>query len=143
MLPHYALEDASAGEAWSEVWDRIKAEKRQFFVYALLRLILPTIALVALFIVLLIPGLILGGSLAAVEYSLHSVFADATGASAFVGVLLKAFFVVVALGFGLLFSICLGGPISTGVREYALIFYGGRYAPLGKMLYPTSASPGA
>ena len=44
MLPHYALEDATAGEAWEEVWDRITAEKRQFAVYALLRLILPAIA---------------------------------------------------------------------------------------------------
>jgi hypothetical protein len=142
MLPHFALGNASAGEAWVEVWARIKAEKRQFFVYALLRLILPTIALVALFLVLLIPGLILGGSLAAVEYSLHSVFADATGASAVVGVLLKVFFGLVAFGFGLLFSICLGGPISTGIREYALIFYGGRYQPLGDLLYPPDVSQG-
>ena len=44
MLPHYALEDASAGEAWSSVWARITAEKGQFFAYALLRLILPTVA---------------------------------------------------------------------------------------------------
>ena len=41
MLPHIALEDASAGEAWGSVWARIKAEKGQFFAYALLRLILP------------------------------------------------------------------------------------------------------
>lgn len=141
MLPHFALENAAAGEAWAQVWARIKAEKRQFFVYALLRLILPTIALVALFIVLLIPGLIVGGSIAALEYSLHSVFADATGASAIVGMLLKAFFILVAVGFGLLFSVCLGGPVSTGIREYALIFYGGRYQALGDLLYPTDAAP--
>ncbi|MGA3136939.1 MAG: hypothetical protein ABSC88_13200 [Terracidiphilus sp.] len=136
MLPHFALEDATAGEAWEEVWDRIKADTRQFIVYALLRLILPAIAMIGLFIVLIIPGLMLAGSVAAIEYGIHSVFADATGAAALVGVLLEVFFGVVAFGFALLAGICLGGPVSTGVREYALIFYGGRYQVLGNILYP-------
>jgi hypothetical protein len=140
MLPHYALDDATAGEAWSHVWARVTAEKRQFFVYALLRLALPIIASIALFIVLAIPGLILAGSLAAVEFGIHSTFADATGASALVGTLLQVFFGVLAFGFALLAGICLGGPISTGLREYALIFYGGRYKQLGDTLYPSSDS---
>jgi hypothetical protein len=89
-----------------------------------------------LFIVLIIPGLMLAGSVAAIEYGIHSVFADATGAAALVGVLLEVFFGVVAFGFALLAGICLGGPVSTGVREYALIFYGGRYQVLGDILYP-------
>jgi hypothetical protein len=141
LLPHFALDDASAGEAWSGVWARIMAEKRQFFVYALLRLILPAIALVALFIVLIIPGLMLAGSLAAVEYGIHSAFAGATGPSAIAGIVLEVFFGVIALGFALLASICLGGPVSTGVREYALIFYGGRYHALGDILYPPPPPP--
>jgi hypothetical protein len=136
MLPHIALEDLTAGEAWSQVWARISTEKRQFFVYALLRLILPAIAMICVFIVLLIPAIALAGSLAGVEFGLHSAFADSTGASALVGVLLQAFFGVLAFGFGLLATICVGGPISTGVREYALIFYGGRYQMLGDILYP-------
>jgi hypothetical protein len=136
MLPHYALEDATAGEAWAEVWDRITAEKRQFAVYALLRVILPVIAMIGLFIVLLIPGLMVAGSVAAIVYAIHSAFADATGASALIGILLQAFFGVVAFGYALLAGICLGGPLSTGLREYALIFYGGRYQALGDLLYP-------
>ncbi len=134
MLPHFALEDATAGEAWEEVWARIRAEKRQFLVYALLRLILPVIASIALFVVLLLPGLMLAGSVAAVEYGIHSAFADATGASVVVGILLEVFFGVIAFGIALLAGICLGGPLSTGVREYALIFYGGRYQALGDIL---------
>jgi hypothetical protein len=46
MLPHYALENATAGQAWAAVWARIKAEKGSFFAYALLRIILPIIALI-------------------------------------------------------------------------------------------------
>jgi hypothetical protein len=141
MLPHYALEDATAGEAWEEVWDRITAEKRQFAVYALLRVILPVIAMIGLFIVLLIPGLMVAGSVAAIVYAIHSAFADATGASALIGILLQAFFGVVAFGYALLAGICLGGPLSTGLREYALIFYGGRYQALGDLLYPQLPPP--
>jgi hypothetical protein len=141
MLPHFALEDATAGEAWTEVWARIMAEKRQFFVYALLRVVLPTIATVGLFIVLIIPGLALAGIYGAFEFGLHSAFADATGSAAVAGVVLQIFFGIVAFGFALLVSICLGGPLSTGVREYALLFYGGRYEALGDILYPAPAPP--
>jgi hypothetical protein len=143
VLPHYALDDATASEAWAAVWARIKAEKRQFLVYALLRLILPTVATIGLFILLIIPGLVLAGSLAAVEFGLHSAFADATGASAVTGILLEVFFGVLAFGFTVLASICLGGPVSTAIREYALMFYGGRYRALGDILYPPIPQPPA
>ncbi|MGD0733042.1 MAG: hypothetical protein ABR956_17385 [Terracidiphilus sp.] len=141
MLPHYALGNASAGEAWSEVWARISAEKRQFLVYALLRVILPTIAMIALFMVLIIPGLMVAGALGAIEYAIHSTFADAAGAGAVAGILLEVFFGVVAFVLALLAGICLGGPVSTWIREYALIFYGGRYQKLGDILYPPQAPP--
>ena len=138
MLPHFALDDASAGEAWSQVWVHIKAEKKQFFVYTLLRIALPIVAAVGLFMLLAIPGLILGGAFAAVEFGIHSTFADATGASLVVGILLQVFFGILAVGFAVLAGICLGGPVSTAIREYALIFYGGRYKQLGDALYPES-----
>ncbi len=143
MLPHYALDNASAGEAWGRVWGGIKAEKREFIVYALLRLILPTIAIVALFMVLLIPGLVIAASLGMVEYGIHSAFANATGASWAAGIFLEVFFGVLAFGFALLLGICLGGPLSTGIREYALMFYGGRYQALGDILVPPPPLPPA
>ncbi len=141
MLPHFALENATAGEAWSSVWSSIKAEKRQFAVYSLLRVVLPVIAMVGLFMVLIIPGLILAGSIGALIYGVHSAFAGATGASAVIGILLQVFFGIVAFGFMVLASIALGGPVSTGIREYALIFYGGRYQVLGDILFPTVPAP--
>jgi hypothetical protein len=141
MLPHFALDNATAGEAWARVWAHIKAEKKQFFVYALMRVILPFIAMIALFFLLLLPGLGLAAALASVEFAFHSIFADATGASVFVGFLLKIFFGVVAFVFALLAGICIGGPVSTAIREYALIFYGGRYKALGDILYPPTQPP--
>src|SRR5208337_4757057 len=112
MLPHFALDNATAGEAWARVWAHIKAEKRQFAVYALLRIVLPILAMIGLFFLLLLPGLGLAAALASVEFG------------------------VVAFVFAALASICIGGPVSTAIREYALIFYGGRYKALGDILYP-------
>jgi hypothetical protein len=140
IMPHYALEDATAGEAWHEVWESIMAEKSQFAVYALLRLVLPIAAMIVLLMVFLLPGLMLAGSLAAVEYAIHSAFADLTGLAALPGILLEAFFGVLAFAFALFAGVCLGGPLSTGLREYALIFYGGRYQALGEILYPPPAA---
>lgn len=141
MLPHIALDDATAGEAWSQAWARINAEKKQFFVYALLRVALPIIAVVGLFFLLAIPGLILAGSVAAIEFGIHSTFADSAGASVVVGKLLEVFFGLLAFGFAVIGGICIGGPVSTGIREFALIFYGGRYKELGDTLYPPSVPP--
>jgi len=141
MLPHYALENATAGQAWSAVWAHIKSDKRQFIVYALLRLILPIVAMAALFVILVLPGIMLAGSLAAVEYGLHSAFAGSTGASAAVGIIFQVFFGILAFGFALLAGIGIGGPIGIALRNYALLFYGGHYQPLGDLLFPPPASP--
>lgn len=143
MLPHFALEDASAGEAWSSVWARVKAEKGQFFAYAILRLILPIIASIAVFMILLIPGIVLVGAIAGMELGIHSAFANSTGSASVAGIMLQVFFGLVAFGFFLLASICLGGPLSTGMREYAILFYGGRYQVLGNLLYPPALPQGS
>ena len=147
MLPHYAMEDATAGQAWSGVWERVSHEKGSFFAYAILRIVLPIIAFVGLFIVLLVPGLVLLGSVAGAEYGIHAAFADSSGASSVIGVLLEVFIGVLAVGFGIVIGICIGGPVSTAIREYALLFYGSRYRKLGDALYPSavmqSGLPGA
>ena len=134
MLPHFALENATAGQAWAAVWERISREKGQFFAYAVLRVVLPIVAMIAIFVVMLIPMVILVGALAGVELGIHAAFAGASGAAAAAGIFLQVFFGVVAFGFGLLASICIGGPVSTAIREYALTFYGGRYQQLGDIL---------
>ena len=137
MLPHFALENATAGQAWAAVWQHISAAKRQFFVYALLRLILPILAAIAVALVLMIPTLIFAAAVAFVAIGIHSSFASATGAAATVaGVFLQVFFGVVSFGFAVLVCICIAGPLSTGIREYALLFYGSRYQRLGDILSP-------
>jgi hypothetical protein len=141
MMPHFAVDNATAGEAWRAVWTRFKSEKRQFVVYALLRVVLPTVAMAGVFMVLLIPGLIVAGSIAALVYALHSAFAGSTGAAAQAGLLVQVFFGAVGFFLMLLAGICIGGPVSTGIREYALVFYGSRYPALGDLLVPAGPLP--
>lgn len=143
MLPHFALDNASTGEAFGRAWASIMAEKRQFFVYALFRVILPIIAFIGVFVLLLIPGLFVAGAIGVIEYSLHSVFSGSSGAAWVIGIIFQVFFGLVAFAFALLAGICIGGPLSTGIREYALIFYGGRYPALGNLLYPPPQSANA
>ena len=148
MMPHFAFDNATAGEAWRQVWTSIRAETRQFLVYALLRVVLPTVAMAAVFMVLLIPGLMLAGALAAIGYGIHSAFTESTGTAAVAGLILQGFFGVVAGIFALFASVCVGAPVSTGIREYALTFYGGRYPALGAVLdapvpeLPPETAPG-
>lgn len=136
MLPHYALENATAGQAWSAVWTRFKNEKKQFLVYSILRLIAPIVAAFVLFMLLIIPSLVSLGAVGAAEWGIHSAFANSSGASTAVGILLEVFIGLLAFAFAVVVGISLGGPVSTGLREYALLFYGGRYQALQNILFP-------
>jgi hypothetical protein len=148
MLPHYALDDATAGQAWGAAWDRVLQERGAFFAYVVLRVVLPIISFIGLVIVLLVPSLVLLGSVGAAEYAIHTAFAGASGAINAIGILLEMFIGVIALGFAIVIGISIGGPVSTAIREYALIFYGSRYAKLGDLMFspvpfPPVASSGA
>ncbi len=136
MLPHYALENATAGQAWAAAWTRIRAEKGPFFVYALLRVILPIVAMIALFLMLIIPGLVIVAVFAIIEVGIHLALAGTTGVAAMAGIFLQALVGLVAFGILLFAGLCLGGPLGTAIREYALLFYGGRYPRLGEILFP-------
>ena len=135
MLPHFALENASAGEAWGAVWDRVVAEKGAFVLYAVLRILLPILAMIGIFILLIIPIVIVFGSLGAFMAMLHASAAGATPIGIFLQVVAG-----LAMAFaGLMLAICFGGPLSIAIRNYALVFYGARYRPLGDVLYPPPA----
>lgn len=143
MLPHYALENATAGEAWRAVWVRIRLEKGQFFGYALLRIVLPIVAMIGLFLLLLIPAILFFASTAIIEVAIHATFSGATGPVSVIGILLAVGFGAVAAGIAIVVGIGVGGPLSTAIREYALLFYGGRYQRLGDILWPPLAGASA
>lgn len=143
MLPHYALDNANAGEAWRAAWQRIRVEKGMFFGYTLLRLVLPIIGVILLFALFLIPASLFVAVFAFMGYGVHTALADAVGAAAFFRVSLEVLIGLVAFTLALLFSIAFGGPLSTAIREYALLFYAGRYQALSNILFPPQASPPA
>jgi len=131
MLPHYALENATAGQAWSAAWARIRVQKGQFFFYALLRVILPIVAYIAVFIILIIPAIIGVLVTVAVEVGLVAALGHS-----FAGILLEVFVGAIAAGVAILIGIAVSGPISTALRQYALMFYGSRYQRLAEILWP-------
>jgi len=136
MLPHMALENASAGEAWTSVLDRIADQKGAFFVYALLRVLLPFAAAILLFIALAIPSLMLFGIPGVLIALLHAAQVHSTGAAWMAVVLLEVVLGIFLVALGLLMAVCFGGPVSIALRNYALLFYGGRYQLLGNLLAP-------
>ena len=136
MLPHMALEDASIGEAWAAARQRIAAEKGPFFLYLVLRVLLPFIAVIAAFIVAIIPTLIVAGGLAVAAIAVNVMLANAAGAGAVLRIGLDIAIGLVAFAFLLFVNFSLCGPIATWLRNFALLFYGGRYRALGDLLSP-------
>lgn len=143
MLPHVALENATARAAWSAVRARIAAEKGAFLFYAFLRVVIPIAATMCLFLILIIPMIILILIVVAIVAGLHALLAGASGVSAFLLIPLAAIFIFACICFAVLLGISLGGPISISVRNYSLLFYGGRYSPLGDLLVPPTSPPPA
>jgi len=136
ILPHMALEDSSFGGAWAAVRLRIGAEKGSFIFYFFLRAILPAVAMIAVLIVAAIPLLIVFGILGLAGMGFHAALASGTGLIAFFRIAIEIMFGVIGAGLGLLVAFSLGGPVATWIRNYALLFYGGRYAALGEILSP-------
>lgn len=134
LLPHYALENASAGQAWEAAWLRIRSEPAAFAGYGLLRIFLPMVAWIAIFLILILPTVFTVAAVALVEIGIHAAMAHASGALPAEGVALQIAIGAVATTLTVLVWIGASGPLSTAVREYALLFYGGRYRPLGDAL---------
>jgi len=144
MLPHIALENASAGQAWAAVRARIAGEPGRFFLYGLLRVILPFVAVAGMAIILFIPCLIVFGLLAVMMAAVYAaLISHAAMPLPLIGGVLEAMLALIMLCLGLLLTVSLAGPLDIGVRNYALLFYGGRYQTLGDILFPPPAAPAA
>ncbi len=140
LLPHYALDNATAGEAWTASWGRFRAEPGAFVGYGLLRIFLPLVAWVGIVMILILPMIFTVAAVAVVEIGIHAAFAHGTGALPAEGIALQVVIGVIAAALTLLVWVGAGGPLNTAVREYALVFYGGRYQRLGDLLGPLPAA---
>jgi len=129
ILPRMALEDASISEAIGDVWGDVQFEPWQFLLFFLLRFLVTLVASIAGLIVLFVP--LVAVVLLGVAIGLLLKLASPALAIAFAipaGILVGAAFLFALIG--------LGGTIGTFRRNYALLFYGGRYPLLGNVLVP-------
>jgi hypothetical protein len=135
MLPHIALENATAGQAWTAARMRMGAEMGQFLLYAVLRVIVPFAVLTAVVVALAIPTVVL----VVIGAIVAGVVRAALGRAA---MLLAAVILVMLLSLFFLFAlVCAIGPVCIAIRSYALTFYGGRFQALGDILFPPPAVP--
>jgi len=141
MLPHMALENASADEAWRQAKARIAAEKGSFLLYAFLRVILPIAATIGAMIVLAIPAILCVLALGVPVAWTSTLVAGATGLSKLLFILLISVIVLIGAALVIFVGLCIGGPIGIAVRNYALLFYGWRYKVLGDLLSPPQPPP--
>lgn len=132
VLPRLALEDAPMGEAVADVWSDITAEPGQFLLFLLLKFLVGLAASILAAIVLVIPLVILA-ILGALAFALLK--AVSTTLMVLLGVPAA---IIVGVGFLLMFF-GVTGMIGTFRRNYALVFYAGRYPLLGEILYPPPA----
>jgi hypothetical protein len=139
MLPHIALENLTSGEAFFAFWQRFTVEKGSFLLYAFLRIFLPFVAMIGLFVVLAIPMVLIFGIPGLMIAGLHAWALNAPPAVAIFATTLEVLLGMGIAAFGLLVAISFGGPLSIAVRNYALMFYAGRYEPLGDIVFAPPA----
>jgi hypothetical protein len=134
MLPHMALESDSAGEAWLEVWDRMTAEKGAFLLYGILRVLMPIGAAIGVVLIMIIPLVLLFVIPGVMMGLLHAAAINAEGGMRIAFLILEGSLGFVLFLLAALVAIAVGGTLGIAIREYALMFYGGRYQQLGEIL---------
>jgi hypothetical protein len=129
VLPRMALEDASIGDALSDVWSDMAAEPGQFLLFAFLRLVLALAGTIIGGIAIFFPAgilFVLGVIFVLVVKSMSMMLAFILG--------IPLAILAIALLLGIVIAV--HGTVGTFMRNYAILFYGGRYPVLGSMLPP-------
>ena len=139
VVPQMALENLTLSDGWRRLWSLMQAEKGQYAGYIGMKIVLTLGAAFAyvfvtifLFLIVLIPGLIIGFAIAAI----------AKGHALGIGVialLVMAGVVVVLLLICVLSLI--GSPIIVFFPAYSMHFFADRYPPLFAALYPPPPAP--
>lgn len=136
LLPHMALENLSVTQSWDQFLLRATTDPSAFSTYFGERFILPIIGYMAFSIVAAVLGAILS-ALVSVPLATTEALVR-TGSVA--GGLLAAFVLlplaIVAFAVAVFISLCFGGPLATWIRNFALLFYAGRYQALADLLTP-------
>ena len=136
LLPHMALENLPVIEAWEQFLSRAISDPSAFATYLSERFILPIVGFMSLSIAAAILGAIVSGLVAVPVAHMEDVVRSGSVTGALLAALVLLPLAILAVAFAVLVSLCLGGPLATWIRNFALIFYGGRYQALGDLLTP-------
>jgi hypothetical protein len=136
MLPVWALEGATTGQAWQRAREIIERAPGDFAKYALvkavLRLAVGIAGGLAWFLSVVISAVPVVAVGAAVYFALRNSGSGATAGMIFLAIAAAAVFLVWG---ALLFIVFLGAPL-LGLQCYAVEWLGGRYPLLGNLLWP-------
>ncbi|HUX43639.1 MAG TPA: hypothetical protein VMV57_02710 [Terracidiphilus sp.] len=140
LLPHMALENLGPVRAWEHVQALLMEEPRAFATYLAERFALPIVGFMAISIAAAIISAIVSGIMSPFVASMEASVRSGSATGALVAALVLLPLAVLAVAFAICVSLCLGGPLSIWIRNFALLFYGGRYQLLGDLLTPAPAA---
>lgn len=141
VVPQMALEGIGAIEGWRRLWPMIKAEKGDYVIYLLMKIVMAIAATVIIGIVTLILGLFF-----VVPTAMLGIVGVLVGKSA--GLSWNAYTITLAVVVGcILFFIFLylvsmvSVPAIVFFPAYSIYFFAGRYPALSRALYPAPRVP--
>ncbi len=140
VLPRMALEDATFLDAAAEVWADVQAEPGQFALFLLMRVLIPIAASIAGFILLILPIFAIIIAAVLIGLAAHAVIHSTP-----ILILLAIPAALIFLAFFFALTFALTGTVGCFNRNYAILFYAGRYTPLAQRLWrwqpPTVVPP--
>jgi hypothetical protein len=141
VVPQMALEGIGAFEGWRRLWPMMNAEKGDYVIYVVMKIVMAIAAAVAVGIVTLILGLFF-----VVPTAVLGVVGVMAGKSA--GLTWNAYTITLAVVVGLillftfLYLVSLVSvPVIVFFPAYSIYFFAGRYPALSRALYPAPATP--
>jgi len=136
VVPQMALEGIGPIEAWSRLWPMLQAEKGDYAVYAIVKVVLAIVAAIIVGIATAIIGVIV--ALPAIGMMLAAVVAGKTA-----GLTWNVFTITgavvagcILLGIFLFLVAMISVPVMVFFPAYSIYFFAPRYRALGLALYP-------
>jgi hypothetical protein len=140
VIPQMALEGIGPIEGWKRLWPMLQAEKGEYGVYVLMKIVLAMGAAIAVGIASVIVGILF--AVPVIGIAIGAVVAGKTAGLTWNALTITA--AVVAGCILLAIFMCLIAMVSVPVvvffPAYSIYFFAARYRPLSLALYPSSAS---
>jgi len=139
VVPQMALEGIGPIEGWKRLWPMLQAEKSEYGVYILMKIVLAMGAAIAVGIASVIVGVLF--AVPVIGIAIGAVIAGKTAGLTWNALTITAAVVAACILFAIF--MCLIAMVSVPVvvffPAYAIYFFAARYRPLSLALYPSNA----